>query len=357
MRLILRRAVLLFFAIVLLAADVVPVLGQNESLMVQDSTLNNLIHPDNYKTARLGELGHVEKLGNGKREMILIAGRGFGWEIYRDFVEANKDRYTMFAVTIAGYGGTPAPPMPPEGTSYGEQTWMKAAEQAIVDLALGLNKPVVVGNFLEATQYALRLAIDHAEEIHSVVIIGGAPMVLPPGYEKVPTDEYMPLSQRIAATDTYYAPQWFRTVTRETWESNDFSGLAYSNQPKQEKRLFEMAESSTLPTLIRYYCEFSASDISLEFVNIKAPVLVLLPDFPQEILNDPRYNYFKPLFLDSWDSRGPDGNIRRFARVETIRDSHLLMMIDQPAPLSEAIWQFVSDEEALAKQRGHLAKP
>jgi len=347
----------LFFILVCQATVIAaPSSAEQEPTMVQDPTLNNLVHAEGTITCELGELGHVEKQGHGELDMILIAGRGFGWDIYREFMALNRERYTMYAVTIAGYGGTAPPPMPPEGSSYGEQTWMKAAEQAIVDLALELKKPVVVGHFLEGTQYALRLAIDHADTIHAAIIIGGAAMVLPPGYEKVPSEHYMLLSQRIAATDTYYAPQWFKTVTRETWNANDFAGLAYSNQPHQAQRLFQIAVSSTLPTLIRYYCEFAASDISLEFADIRAPVLVLLPDFPPEILSDPNFNYLKPLFYDSFDSRGPDGDIGRFGQVESIEDSHLMMMIDQPQALSERIWRFVSDDEALAEQRRQLAR-
>lgn len=44
----------------------------------QDSSINNLIHPEGYETCTLGELGRVTKVGNGPVDMILVAGAGLG---------------------------------------------------------------------------------------------------------------------------------------------------------------------------------------------------------------------------------------------------------------------------------------
>jgi hypothetical protein len=49
--------------------------------MAQDSTLDNLRHPPGVATTALGTLGHVRKLGEGKRTMLLIPGLGFGDDI------------------------------------------------------------------------------------------------------------------------------------------------------------------------------------------------------------------------------------------------------------------------------------
>lgn len=87
-----------------------------------DSTINNLVHNQGYKVGLWGELGAVKKFGTGIQSLILIPGLGFDNSVFDDFMEANKSRYRMYAVTLAGYGGTPAPPMPSEKTSYAEQT-------------------------------------------------------------------------------------------------------------------------------------------------------------------------------------------------------------------------------------------
>ena len=52
----------------------------------------------------------------------------------------------MYAVTLPGFGGTPAPPMPVAGTSYGGQTWTNGAVGGIKRLIVreALDRPVIV---------------------------------------------------------------------------------------------------------------------------------------------------------------------------------------------------------------------
>src|SRR5262249_3432161 len=59
-----------------------------------------------------GQPGHVEKLGRGPIPMILLADVGEDWTLYKSFMERNAGRYTMYAVTLPGSGGTPPPPKP-----------------------------------------------------------------------------------------------------------------------------------------------------------------------------------------------------------------------------------------------------
>ena len=79
----------------------------------QDSTLDNLVHAEGYETCELDTLGRITQVGTGSRDMILIAGAGFGGDIYDAFMNSRKDRYAMYAITLPGFGGTAAPPMPP----------------------------------------------------------------------------------------------------------------------------------------------------------------------------------------------------------------------------------------------------
>ena len=50
----------------------------------------------------------------------------------------NMERYTMLAVTPAGYDGTPPPAMPaPEHEDYGERAWTEALMTDLVALTRG----------------------------------------------------------------------------------------------------------------------------------------------------------------------------------------------------------------------------
>ncbi|HKE04824.1 MAG TPA: hypothetical protein VKE91_12250, partial [Blastocatellia bacterium] len=94
----------------------------------------------------LGNLGAVEKRGRGPIPMILIADIRTDWSLYRSFMDRNAERYTMYAVTLPGYGGTPAPPRP-ETLDLKTTPWWDGAEKGVISLIEknSLNKPVVVG--------------------------------------------------------------------------------------------------------------------------------------------------------------------------------------------------------------------
>src|SRR5262245_43210623 len=85
---------------------------------LQDSTLHHLVHAPGYVTAPLGTLGAVVERGHGPIDMILVCGFGLGASVFEGFMHRNAARYHMYAVTLPGFEGTPAPPMPPPGTSY-----------------------------------------------------------------------------------------------------------------------------------------------------------------------------------------------------------------------------------------------
>src|SRR5262249_26309965 len=78
----------------------------------QDSTLDNLVHAPGYVTAAPGTLGAVVERGRGPIDMILVSGFGVGASAFDGFMKRNAARYHMFAITLPGFEGTAAPPMP-----------------------------------------------------------------------------------------------------------------------------------------------------------------------------------------------------------------------------------------------------
>lgn len=65
-------------------------------------------------------LPEVEKRGTGPIKLLLIPCLSCRWQAWEDFMARNLDRYTMYAVTLPGYGGTPVPDLPrnTEGTPW-----------------------------------------------------------------------------------------------------------------------------------------------------------------------------------------------------------------------------------------------
>ncbi len=315
-------------------------LGQDSCprIMKQDSTLNNLVDPPGYATGTPGTLGGVIRAGHGVQDMILIPGLGFGGSVFEDFMNGNADKYRMYAVTLPGFGGTPAPPSPAEGTSFGEQTWTNAALAAIEKLIDDeqLRNPVVVGHWLTGTQLALRLAMKHPSNIKAVILLSGSAtmMVTDTAYASY----YGTPEKRVASVDRFLAPRWFKTVTRETWDDNNFLPGDYAVNPVLGLRLWREAASPKLHVWIRYLCEFNAQDISMELGKLTVPTLLLRPGL-EGLSENPDQNYMVNYCHRSWS----DVEKNRSIVVKTIPDSRACLWFDQPRRVNEEIASFLGE--------------
>ncbi len=307
-------------------------------IMKQDSTLNNLVTPAGYKTGALGELGDVRKVGSGKPAMILIPGLGFGARVFDEFVEMFSAEYTIYAVTLPGFGGTAAPPTPPEGTSFGEQTWNTAAYRAMEKLLVTekIERPIIVGHWLTGTTLALKLALNHPEKIRGVVLLSGAPCFMSTDTTRM--KYHPPLDRLTMVADKYMAPMWFKTVTRETWDDNNFLPSDYAANPVRALRLWRWAAEPELHVWVRYLIEFNAQDVTLDLDSLSVPTLLLKPGL-EGVYYDPGQDYMTLFCHTSWEAALARGVKME---VKTIPDSRICMWFDQPEQVASAIREFVA---------------
>jgi pimeloyl-ACP methyl ester carboxylesterase len=327
-------------AALLVAAQAAAAQSTVPRILIQDSTLNNLVDPPGYETGTLGELARVKREGSGRSTMILVPGIGFGGEIYDSLASAFASDFTTYAVTVPGFGDTPAPPVPPEGTSFGEQTWTRGALaglEALVD-SEGLDDVVVVGHWLTGTQLAVALARSRPEAVRGVVLLAGAArFVAPPG--QGPAE--LSLQDRINGVDHYMAPQWFKTVTRETWDDNNFLPSDYATHPVIGLRLWRQAARPRLHTWIRYLNEFYAQDVVPDVVALDTPVLLIHPDF--EGAYQPEGNrYLDRYTFGSWNGVEASERVTQI----TIPGTRVVLWADQRDQVVEEIrtWLRGSDE-------------
>ncbi len=313
----------------------------------QDPTLNNLVHPPGYVPGAAGDLGDVLRAGDGPVDMVLIAGAGFGSDVFASFMEANASRYRMFAVTLPGFAGTAAPPMPAEKTSYGELTWTRGAKEAVARLIEEerLVRPVVVGHWLGATPVVVGLALERPDLVRGAVLISGVPKFVPSGSGMA---EPASIAQRVAMVDHYLAPEWFRTVTRATWNDNNFLPRDYAIHPLRAQQLWMEAARPSLPIWIRYLCESWAQDSTARLAELQIPLLVLKPGLDDLYHLGPQTGDY----LHALAHRGWEGveQLSDQIQVETIPESRVFIMDDQPAKLDEALSRFVHGPAARAAE-------
>jgi pimeloyl-ACP methyl ester carboxylesterase len=245
----------------------------------------------------------------------------------------------MFAVTLPGFEGTQAPPMPPPGTSYGDQTWTRSATDAVVKLIREkqLVRPVLVGHFINGTQVAMRVALDHPELVRAVVLFAG-----PPRYEPVSASRFWPknltLEQKVQAVDRFSAPRWFKTVTRDTWVKGNFVATDYSTDRVLGKRFADRANQPPLPVLIRYLCEFHASDLWPDLERVQRPLLVIQPSFTASLRADTTRSYLQSYFAEPWR-----GRLDARPRTESVflDNAAILVMEDQAAKVDRKVADFL----------------
>lgn len=303
-----------------------------------DTTINNLVHTPGYKTGEYGSIPEYIKAGNGARTLILIPGWGFDGSVFQDFMDANKASYTMYAITIPGFGKTMAPPMPPEGTSYGAQSWNKGAIMGIIKLIEKekLQKPVIIGHFTLGTQLALRIAIDYPEKAGGVIIIGGQAKFI--GVMNGKTTD-LPLDKLVLAADKYTGPIWFKHISKDDFDKGNYVPGTYSLDSLKAARLWQQSASIPLPVMVRYLCEYIASDLKAEFDKIKCPALILRARFNDDLLQASANSYLRIQFIDTWE----DASVRNpLIQVKDIAGSGTFIWKDKPDEVYSLINKFLS---------------
>lgn len=305
----------------------------------KDTIINNLLHTPDYKTSEWGAIPEYIKSGKGEKTLILIPGWGFDASVFNDFMEANKNNYTMYAITIPGFGKTNAPPMPDSTVSYGEQTWNKGVIKGILKLIdkEKIKKPVIAGHFVLGTQLALRLAVDHPDKIGGLLIFGGVAKFI--GILKG-EEKDVPLSTLTKAADTYSAPVWFKHIKRDFWNDGNYLPEIYSLDSTKGIPLWKQAAEVPIPVMVRYLCEYIASDLKAELDKIKCPVLVLRAMFNETVLQNPANNYVKPQFIKTWN----DASVKNpLVKVIDIENSASFVWKDKPEKVNKAVDDFLSE--------------
>ncbi len=344
---------LLLFCVFLLRQD----LFAQSIIPAQDSTLNNLIHPEGYITCKPGKWGTVKKIGAAKQSIILVAGLGFSVHEYDNLINHFKKDYTIYAVTPAGFGGTPAPAMPDTAVKYAAQTWTNGIVTVVLHLIEKekLKKPVIVAHFVTGTQVALTLALNHPDKIGKVIIIGGSPYRYYAGqkdglYNDWINEKIYTPQQRAKLVDIYWAPIWFKTVTKKTWDANMWTADDYCKDSSTGNKFFKASATVPVQVMIRYLIEWMSYDVNEKYAALKVPTLILIPDF-KELLTVPdstnkescktvaAKQYLKYFHQVAWQKAEASNN--NFIQFQTVPHTRIFMWYDNPKAVYSSIRNFI----------------
>jgi pimeloyl-ACP methyl ester carboxylesterase len=304
-----------------------------------DLDRNNFHFPSGYKTLAETHPPSVVRNGSGRRALILVPGAYSGREVFDSFMARTASQYRFYLLTPAGLNGTPARPLPPETTSYGEFTWTRQLERDILELIRKekLQKPVIVVHGFPGSLAAEELATDHPDVFSGIIEIASMPIQFAPSFKEPGKLKPAAPDERIQIFNDSWAKKWFKYVTPETWESNNYQSGMFANDPERAERARQQVEAAPLPVKIRYLSEYMASDHAREFAALRVPLLVLRPGFTEQYLADPANSFYKTSFQDAWNAFAANPKIQ----LLIIPGARALVLDDQPGLADDAIARFV----------------
>ncbi len=176
----------------------------------------------------------------------------------------------------------------------------------------------------------------HPDKVKAVVILAGSARML---FTDTTYSKYVSTPEkRVASIDNFSAPLWFKTVTRETWDDNNFLPEDYTVNPVRGLRLWREAANPKLHVWVRYLCEFNAQDISAEMAKLTVPTLILKPGLEGNF-HDPGQNYMELFCHKSWEG-SVENNLK--IRVKTILNSRVCLWFDQPQEVNKTVVDFLN---------------
>ncbi|MFM9956595.1 MAG: alpha/beta fold hydrolase [Phycisphaerales bacterium] len=221
--------------------------------------------------AAVTPVAHVETRGTGPKHVVLVPGIACDWSVWDAFMTRNAERFTMHAVTLPGFAGSAAPPMPDaDKTAWSSDVWMLNARRA-VSAAIASRElatpPIVVGHSMGA-QVALRLATEEPERVSAVVMVDGfaawplTPTPIPLQARQAMVDNQMAgfFDTQLAANDAAGLRQMFRTGVIDA---------------ARAEALVTMSKTTPTEVFKRYFLELVSADHTPGLKTIAKPVLVM----------------------------------------------------------------------------------
>lgn len=271
-------------------------------------------------------IAHVEQRGVGPINMVLVPGSPSDWRVWDTFMTRNTDRYTMYALTLAGFSGTPSLPMPDADTTSATP-WLDAEVDAIAQFIADkeLQDVVVVGHSLGG-HLALRLAIEHPGAAAKIIDIDGVPASNYGGANLTP-------EMRIAFIDSQLAPDLRAMDEHKAAAMFEGSARHMVTDPKRGDELAAMFAATDQAVAIEYLLQGLKSDIAHKLKDIAAPTLVISSVGQAQDNQDARQR-IRTQWRD-WVA-GVDA-----ITLEFYENSMHFVMDDQPKKLDESIAKFL----------------
>jgi len=279
--------------------------------------------------AQTTPIQQAEVRGSGGTTLVLIPGVNSDWTLWLDFMERNESRYTMHALTLPGFGGTPAPP---ETSEEGEPVSLLENSSKAVQQYLRENEledAYLIGHGFGG-QIALLAAAGEPERVEGVITVDGYPALF--------LGQPLTTEQRQQLVETRIEPQ-LRQIVPTQWRLGVRQIIdAAHPSPELKARLYAMQGRTNKGIGVRYALAYYGADIQDRLDEVEDPIYamvslpadrhpMLTPGFSTNLWNQQLKEAPGPLYLTLFENT-----------------SHFLM-IHRPEAFDEMVAGFVAGKD------------
>lgn len=276
------------------------------------------------KTYTVGTL-RVEQYGNHGRPLILIPGLGSGSWVWKDTIEHFRNKYVVYALTLAGFDGVPAP--------AGESKLFDRADSSLLQLIVSrkIDRPVLIGHSLGGT-LAIRFAEEHSDMVGGVISVDGLPVF--PAMARMDADQRKSMAESIGAQMAQATPAEFRA------QQLSFMQNVGVIDPAEAAKYAKLQGLSDPAATGKYAAEDMAADYRPGLGKIGVPLLLIAPynppDYAKAVRGRPPLSEEQLLdFYRMLITGAPH------AEVVAITPARHFVMLDQPEKFRHAVAAFL----------------
>lgn len=263
----------------------------------------------------------VEQHGEHGRPVILIPGLSSGAWVWKGTVAALEKDHVVYAVTLAGFDGTPAP----KGGNY-----LAQAESSVIELirTRKLDKPVLVGHSVGGT-LALKIASEQSRLLGAVVSVDGLPVF--------PMSENMTAAQRTQMATGMQAKMAAATPAQFQAQQLGYMQKIGVIDPKQAEIYAKLSARSDAKAVAQYMAEDFALNFRDRMKNANVPILLVSPYYAADGAASPQ-PFSEAQKTAYWTSLlGPAPH----AKVVSISPARHFVMLDQPEKFQQVLGDFL----------------
>ncbi|GAC1655382.1 MAG: alpha/beta hydrolase [Vulcanimicrobiaceae bacterium] len=287
----------------------------------QAATAKDVLKPD--KSFTVG-VTHVDKY-NGTDDkipaLILIPGLTDSAAVWNGTIAKFAPRHTVYALTLAGFGGTASTPAPMIDKAVADVVALISQEHLV--------RPVVMGHSMGGFT-TIRIAEEHGNLLRGAIAVDGLPVF--PGLDT------MTAQQRQASAAQMAAP-FSHLTADQLYAGAKIYSVPYLTQPQNVDAVVEFGKGADPGATAEYLTEMVGSDLRTGLANVTVPLLELGPFDatldPKNPQSPTKTSAEKQAYYEKL--MGND----RSAQVHMIEKSRHFIMIDQPQAFYEAVEAFL----------------